>query len=363
MLTDQPARRGAVVALLSLEDWDQVWRRNQHLATRLVGRGAVRELHFLEPPTLGRQSRPVRDPRPGVCAIPLGLRLPKRFGGLAELGGRLRRGVLRRADVLWINDPALGVHCLRRGQPAVYDVTDDWRSYDFPPRIIRRIERAEDILARSARTIVCSAELRDRWKERYGVEAAVVHNGVDMSTWRAAEPRPYAGRAPHVGYVGTLEAARLDVDLVLRVADDERVGTVHLVGPDALDARGRALLTGHSKVVLHGAVPASEVASWTKGLDVLLSPHLITPFTLSLDAIKSYEYLASGRPVVATPTSGFHLLAARPGVHVATGSSFVDAIDRAVSAPRPSAALDELDWGARAREFAAQLLADHPVAR
>ena len=355
MVTAAPPPQ-ARVALVSLEPWDDVWRRNQHLSAALVRGGRVRRLDVVEPPTLRPDRGPRREPLPAVRVVAPRLLLPKRAGGLRELGTRLRLGALQGADALWVNDPALGVHCLRRGQRVVYDVTDDWRTYDFPPRVLRRVVAAEDVLARRARTVVCSEVLRERWRERYGVEAAVVHNGIDAAAWRTAAPRPYAGPGPHVGYVGTQQPERLDLDLLLRVADDSRVGRVHLVGPDALGDVARARLRRSPKVVLHGPVPAPDVPAWTRGLDVLLSPHRVTPFTLSLDAIKSYEYLASGRPVVATATSGFQLLGGRPGVRVASAAEFPDAVARAVAGPAPQPVLDELDWSARAEAFAAELL-------
>lgn len=351
--------RGFRVALVSLEPWDDVWRRNQYLAKHLVESGVVSSLLFLEPPKPGLRPGEPREPMPGIRAVPLNLHLPKRAGGLAELGFRLRTGILRRADVLWVNDPALGVHCLREGQPALYDVTDDWRSYDFPPRIVRRIAAAEDELADRAKTVVCSAVLRDRWRQRYGVDAAVVHNGVDADAWAAAEPRSYDGPGPHVGYVGTLQPERLDIDLVLEVADDSAVGRVHLIGPDSLGEVSRARLTGHPKVVLHPPVPAADVPAWTKGLDVLLSPHVVTSFTLSLDAIKSYEYLASGRPVVATRTSGFQHLGKVPRVHLADHRAFKAAIHTALRAPRHTSSPEDIDWTARAREFGDQMRLAH----
>lgn len=345
--------QGLRVALVSLEPWDDVWRRNQYLAKHLVESGAVSSLLFLEPPQLGFRREKPREPLPGIRAVPLNLHLPKRAGGLTELGLRLRTGILSSADVLWVNDPALGVHCLRRDQPALYDVTDDWRSYDFPPRIVRRIIAAEDALAQRARTVVCSVELQKRWRERYGIEAAVVHNGVDVAAWQAAAPHSYDGAGPHVGYVGTLQSERLDIGLVLDVANLSEVGRVHLVGPDALNDDSRRRLRAHPKVELHPPVLAADVPAWTKGLDLLISPHRITPFTLSLDAIKSYEYVASGRPVVATPTSGFHRIEETPSVRLAEAESFPAAVVAGLSATatRPVTE-DAADWAAQAAKLA-----------
>ena len=59
--------------------------------------------------------------------------------------------------------------------------------------------------------------------------------------------------------------------------------------------------------------------------DVLVVPHVVTPFTDSLDPIKLYEYHAAGRPVVTTPVAGFRD-AADTLVTVADRAVFVAAI-------------------------------------
>lgn len=342
------------VALISLEDWDSVWRRNQHIAANLVRHGLVESLTFVEPPRLRGPESPGREPVPGLRVFRPALRLPKRLGGLVEAAHRLTRAVP--ADVLWINEPSFGVHCLRPGVGSVYDVTDDWREFDFPSRIKRRLVRAEDRLAVAARTVVCSEVLRDRWQTRYGAAATVINNAVDVAAWERAEPVELPGPGPHVGYVGTLHAERLDLDLLLRVAAMPHVGTMHLVGPDALDSASRKALKAQHKVVMHGAVPSAVVPGWTKAMDVLVSPHRITAFTMSLDAIKSYEYLASGRPIVATPTSGFQLLSAE-GLHVVPEGAFAAAVVSSLASAASAIPRTAPDWSDRARDFAAVLAA------
>lgn len=345
-------RTAPSVACISLEPWDATWRRNQHLASRLVAQGHASRLVFVEPPELGR-GWARHEPADGVLAVRPPLVLPKRAHGLRLAAELLRRGPLGGVDVLWINDPQLGVHCLRPGLPAVYDVTDDWRTFPQPEHIVRRIVYAEGVLAVRAGTIVCSQVLAQRWVDRYDVVAPVVPNAVDVTAFAAAEPRTLSGPAPHLGYVGTLHSARLDVLLVLALADATQ-GTVHLVGPDALDEPARAMLSAHPRVALEGAVPAADVPGWMRAMDVLLCPHLVDPFTLSLDAIKSYEYIAAGRPVVATPTSGFQDLA-RAGVTVVGGAYYVEA---ALAAPGTAApAPDVVGWDERAQQFADALLA------
>jgi glycosyltransferase involved in cell wall biosynthesis len=96
------------------------------------------------------------------------------------------------------------------------------------------------------------------------------------------------------------------------------------VGPDALTAEQRRRLAD-AGVVLLGARPSAEVPPYVQHADVLVVPHVVSAFTDSLDPIKLYEYLASGRPVVSTPVAGFRD-ADDPLVTVAAGEEFVAAV-------------------------------------
>jgi teichuronic acid biosynthesis glycosyltransferase TuaH len=341
------------VALVSLEPWDQVWRRNQHLVAELIAQQLVGSVLFIEPPAAGRAA-PARSPLPGVTVIRPVLPVPRRTGGLSILAGWLRRRWLRDVDVLWINDPVLGARCAAGGSPRVlYDVTDDWRFSEQPARLTRRLVAAEDRLATTAVTVVCSDVLADRWSQRYGVTATVVHNAATQPSYAEVRPRPMAGNGLHVGYVGTLHEDRLDIDLLLRIAAMPEVGTIHLVGPDAMSAPARDRLAAVDTIRRHGAVPSIDVPSWLVAMDVLVLPHVVSEFTLSLDAIKAFEYLAAGRPIVATPTSGFQDLTA-PGLRVVDAAGFPDAVAAALTGDKQ---FDRTvpTWEDRAREFALAL--------
>lgn len=345
-MTDRPA-----VVCISLEPWDRTWRRNQHFASRLVRQGLVSRLVFVEPPRPGLGAR-AWSPQTGIRVVRPPLALPKRAGGLHICGRQLQRSALRAADVVWVNDPALGVHCRSAGARVVYDVTDDLRTFAQPGYITDRIVAAEDLLARTADTIVCSEELARRWRDRYDVVATVVHNAVDVEAFATAVPVTNTGASPHIGYVGTLHAHRLDIDLVLQLAD-ACPGTIHLVGPNSLEEPDRDRLAAHPRVSVHGPVDAADVPGWMRAMDVLISPHVVNEFTLSLDAIKSREYLAAGRPVVATPTSGFQLLSS-PGLTVVDRQGFSATVLAAVGRSVPVTTV--VGWDERTREFARALL-------
>ncbi|MDT4942348.1 MAG: teichuronic acid biosynthesis glycosyltransferase TuaH [Pseudonocardiales bacterium] len=340
---------GLRVGMLSLEAWDEVWRRNQHLAARVVRSGSVSALQFVTPPAPGLSVRAASaSPEPGVEVITPPLIVPRRFGGHRVIGAWARRR-LGNIDVLWVNDPVAGIAVARAGVPLVYDITDDWRSMPQDATSRDRIVAAEDVLARRAdATVVCSSVLADRWRDRYGIDARVIPNGVDVDAIRGAEPVSLDDERPNVVYVGTVHGNRVDLDLVSELATSGSVA-FHLVGPDGLAESERDRLVARG-VHLHGAVPSAQVPSWLLAADVLICPHLVNDFTLSLDAIKAHEYLATDRPVVATPSSGFQQLSA-DGLAVVEPGEFAAAVTAAVgTAPfsRPAPA----SWADRAEAFA-----------
>lgn len=343
------------LGVISLEPWDGVWRRNQHLVAQLMAQGSVAEVRFVSPATkLKHVAR--AWPLPGVEVLTPHLLLPRRRGGTALLTAEVRRWTAS-CEVLWINNARLGLEVLRSGQPAVYDVTDDWRSAELAVADRAALVRAEDGLAERATTVVCSQVLADRWVDRYGVRPTVVQNGVDLAAHELATPCVLPGPGPHVLYVGTLHRERLDIPLVAALASIPGVGQIDLVGPDCLDEASRLALLGTGRVVLHGPVGHHAVPGIMAGADVLLCPHVVDDFTMSLDAIKSFEYLATTRPIVATPTSGFQLLTNAPGLQVVSAADFPSAVALALAASpggwkgRAAGA----GWAGRARQFALAL--------
>ena len=337
------------VAVLSLDRWDEVWRRNQHIASRLVTSGAVNSIRFIEPPTGGFAARPVRrSAMPGIEVLTPPLVFPRRYGGHRALNRWIRRAVAG-FDVVWINDPVAGAAVVGRGGRGLYDVTDDWRSMVQRPADRSRIVAAEDVLAERVRTVVCSEVLAERWRSRYGIRPSLIPNGVDIDAITTAEHIELAGGGPHIVYIGTVHPNRVNLDLLARLGGDSTIGTVHLVGPDHLAGEQRARLADVG-VRIHGPVPARDVPSWLVSADVLVCPHLVDEFTLSLDAIKAHEYLATSRPIVATATSGFQSLQS-PGLSVTASETFVAAVVSAVGTG-PFERPQIRSWNDRAEAFA-----------
>ncbi|WP_447925819.1 glycosyltransferase [Georgenia muralis] len=309
------------LVVLSLEVWDAVWRRNQHLVAGLLRRDPSLRVLFVEPAAdplhalvSGRPPRPGRGLRRERTTERLWLLEPTKWlprradpGADRRLARAVRTAARRlgmRRPVLWVNDPAGAAVLDLTGWPALYDVTDDWVAARRTPAEHERLLRDEGLLLdRCAEVVVCSPHLaRTKGAVR---PVTLVPNAVDMAGYTGPVARPAdLPPAPVAVYVGTIHRDRIDVELCADVARTLDAGSLVLVGPAPLAPADRTLLEV-AGVVLLGPRDRRDVPAYLRHADVLVVPHVVDDFTESLDPIKLYEYRAARRPVLSTPVAGF----------------------------------------------------------
>ena len=331
---------------VSLEPWDEVWRRNQHLVTRLRADGVLGDVLYVEPsvdplhnlrlgrwPQRGRGLRPLAD-QAGITALEMTKRLPRRFDTGQD--ARWARAIVTAATRLGLRDPLLWVNDPRGAElvdlvdwPALYDITDDWLLAPRPEAELRRLQAWErTLLERCAEVIVCSPALVDS-RSKYR-KVTLIPNAVDLDAYAVRRPRPDdLPSGPIAMYVGTLHDDRLDVGLCCATAEalGDSGAQLVLVGPDALTTDEQTRLD-EAGVVRLGPQPAHNIPAYLQHADVLVVPHLVTPFTESLDPIKAYEYAAASRPIVSTPVAGFRGL---PGASVVASSAFPKTVQNVIT--------------------------------
>jgi glycosyltransferase involved in cell wall biosynthesis len=111
---------------------------------------------------------------------------------------------------------------------------------------------------------------------------------------------------PIVGYVGFLTAMRLDVDLLIELATQKPEWNVVLVGPeDEVFKESRLRQLGN--VHFLGRRNPDELPAYIKGFDVCINPQAINPLTIGNYPRKIDEYLAMGKPTVATATKAMEV--------------------------------------------------------
>ena len=153
------------------------------------------------------------------------------------------------------------------------------------------------------------------------------HPGVDRETTRV-DLRDLA--RPVYGFVGNLVPDKVDLDLLEELARRIDVGTLLLAGPSqGLTTERLAELTRHACVRLLGPVPYPEMPSVVAAFDVGLIPYVESEYTRSCFPLKLYEYLAAGKPVVASGLP--ELRGMEPDVVVVAGvDEFAGAVARAL---------------------------------
>ncbi len=322
------------IIFVSLENWDEVWRRNQFLCAAYARRHPEAKILFVGLPRdlsgLARRGR-FAEMRGAADWSPTGLPNitvtvpPKLLPNTLAAGRRFNEALMRshiqhtarqlglRLPLLWLN-PHSAVHLAGRlGESAVvYDITDDWISLTQAPWLVELI-RAQDaaLCARADAVIVCSEKLYEMKRDLArrlvlipnGVEAehyvSVLDNSLPLPEDAARWPRPV------FGYTGTLHPDRVDVPLIEAFARGLGAGTVALIGPNHLTPENLARLGRVSNVAVLGPQPYESLPDYMRAFDVCITPHRVTPFTESLNPIKLWEYLAAGKPIVSTNVAGF----------------------------------------------------------
>jgi glycosyltransferase involved in cell wall biosynthesis len=186
-----------------------------------------------------------------------------------------------------------------------------------------------------------------------GTDVACVPNVADTGRFATAPAQTPAELAalpkPIVGYVGNVASYKTDIELLAAVGRTRPEWSFALVGPIGSGDPGTRLgeLRSLGNVHLLGPKPYKDIPSYIHGFDVCLIPFQRSRVTDSSLPLKTFEYLAAGKPVVATPLPA---LRAEPLDEVLdyaeTAEQFVQAIESCL-------AEDEDERPAARRETAA----------
>lgn len=114
--------------------------------------------------------------------------------------------------------------------------------------------------------------------------------------------------SPVIGYVGAVIKERLDDRIIEEIAKANREWSVVLVGPEDEFFRNSRLHL-MPNVYFLGRKPIEELPAYVSGFDVCINPQRINNITIGNYPLKVDEYLAMGKPVVATRTKTMELFA------------------------------------------------------
>jgi len=135
-----------------------------------------------------------------------------------------------------------------------------------------------------------------------------VGSGIDVSMFDSKKQYPVPEElkpveGPVLGYVGALTSARLDEEAFLRIAQERPNWTLALVGPED-EVFQNSTLHSMKNVLFCGRKKIEEIPAYISAMTVCLNPQVINDITIGNYPLKIDEYLALGKPVVATRTIG-----------------------------------------------------------
>ncbi|WP_442588354.1 glycosyltransferase [Pedobacter sp. AW31-3R] len=114
-------------------------------------------------------------------------------------------------------------------------------------------------------------------------------------------PELNTARRPFIGYVGALQSIRLDMDILMHIASERPEWTIILVGPED-HSFANSKLHDFKNIMFVGLKPVEELPDYINFFDVCINPQLLNEVTIGNYPRKIDEYLAIGKPVVATAT-------------------------------------------------------------
>ena len=192
----------------------------------------------------------------------------------------------------------------------IFDWSDDFAAFTTNPHESEKINSHVCRYITEADLVIT---INDRLTERarqWNKNAHTLKNATNLLAFSNHQPpvsfkNPIADlTAPIIGYVGWLNELRLDVELLYYLASKRPDWQFVFIGPCShANPLGDRLSSLHNIHVIK-PVAYELLPSLYDKINVCILPNRINDHTKGNDPIKIYEYLASGKPVVTTPTSG-----------------------------------------------------------
>ncbi len=148
-------------------------------------------------------------------------------------------------------------------------------------------------------------------------------------------------KKPIIGYLGYLTSLRLDIDVLVHIAEQKPEWSLVLVGPED-DAFKASKLHKLDNVHFLGRKDPEITPGYIKGFDVALNPQILNDITDVNYPLKIDEYLAMGVATVATKTSFMDFYFKENTYLPVTKEDYVIEIDKALKEDTPELRIERI---------------------
>ena len=320
------------VVILSGVRWDFLWQRHHTLATLFARAGYptvfVETTGLANPsprvPTLRRVAARLRRAGSGEPSGEEGLTVysPLALPPTYKVFRRMNRGffvprVVRdlveisgSAPVVVAYPPTRTPLDLIRGlrpRAVLYDCSDDYELFPGAPADTLATERA---LLRMADLVSCTSRRLLEKVRLSRPDAFLSGPAVDYERFAVLQEDNRGGEVRTVCFFGHVSRERIDFPALRAVA--EAGFGVRLIGDLGSVERGFLETPG---INFWGEVPHAKLPAALAGVDAFVLPYEVNDLTQGISPAKTYECLATGKPVVSAPLPAMEELAGH--VHLA----------------------------------------------
>jgi glycosyltransferase involved in cell wall biosynthesis len=173
--------------------------------------------------------------------------------------------------------------------------------------------RAEALIIQKADFVAANSKYLAGYASKFNKSVGDVGQGCDVEDFlqKPTQIPPDVADIPYpiIGYCGSLTSTRLDIDLINFIATQRPQWNIVLVGPEDENFKS-SLLHQKSNIYFSGAKETASLPLYTHTFDVCINPQLLNQMTIGNYPRKVDEYLAAGKPVVATKTEAMEIFSA-----------------------------------------------------
>jgi teichuronic acid biosynthesis glycosyltransferase TuaH len=169
-------------------------------------------------------------------------------------------------------------------------------------------KKLEPLLIQKSDLCTANSTYLANYCRQYNPNSFYVGQGCDLEVFTNKQDLPVPEdvanlKGPIIGYVGALQSIRLNLDLLAYIAKQKPQWSIVLVGPE--DEQFKVSELHHiNNIHFLGSKAPDSLAAYINSFDVCLNPQLVNQVTIGNYPRKIDEYLAMGKPVVATRTEG-----------------------------------------------------------
>jgi len=203
-------------------------------------------------------------------------------------------------------------------QYSVYYCPDQYELW--PGMDTERIRQMEKMLVERVDASVAASEFLADQLRLLSKSVHVIRHGVNPAHFSRSMPQKFTEHFEIV-YFGMIDE-RLDLNLILDIARRLPEALIRLIGPTTINL---SLFTGVANIRLESSIRYEDLPESLNTTNLFILPFLLSELSCSCSPLKIREYLACGRPVIATALPEIEKHACF--VHIAKDhSAFVEAV-------------------------------------